>query len=130
MYDFYWPTLAGLGEQTILTKEIYATGVAANDNNVFGYQERWQEYRTRYSDVTGIMRSVAAGTLDAWHLAQRFLSAPVLSTAFISDLPPMTRVLAAGALSTNQQYIADILYQRTAVRPIPTFGTPVQLGRF
>lgn len=129
-YDFYWPSLANLGEQAILRNEIYITGVAANDNAVFGYQERWHELRTRVSEVTGIMRSQATGTLDAWHLAQNFSSAPTLSTAFLAEDPPMTRILAAGALADGQQFLADILYARTAVRPLPTFGTPVTLGRF
>lgn len=129
-YDLYWPALAGLGEQTILRREIYATGNSANDDVVFGYQERWHEYRTRYSEVTGIMRSTAAGTIDAWHLAQNFTAAPTLSQTFIEENPPMARVLAAGALAAGQQYLADIFIQRTAVRPIPTFGTPVGLGRF
>lgn len=129
-YDFYWPSLAGLGEQAVLTKEIYATGVAANDDIVFGYQERWQEYRTRVSEVTGKMRSTAAGTLDAWHLAQRFTAAPVLNNAFILDIPPQARIAAAGSLADNQYFLCDIMYQRTATRPIPTFGTPAILGRF
>lgn len=129
-YDFYWPSLAGLGEQAILRKEIYATGVPANDDVVFGYQERWHEYRTRTSEVTGILRSTAASTLDMWHLAQNFTSAPTLSDAFIYETPPMARILAAGAAASGQQYLADILIERTAVRPIPTYGTPVTLGRF
>jgi len=129
-YDFPWPELAQLGEQAILREEIYATGVDADDNTVFGYQERYHEYRTRYSDVVGIMRSTAAGTLDAWHLAQRFTLPPTLSEAFIRDLAPVTRVLAAGDLADGQQYIADIQYERMATRPLPTFGTPAALGRF
>lgn len=129
-YDFYWPTLSGLGEQAVLRQEIYANGVNAEDPLVFGYQERWHEYRTRYSEVTGLMRSTATGTLDNWHLAQRFVGAPTLSTGFIEDAPPMTRILAAGELAANQQFIADIMIERNAVRPIPTFGTPVTLGRF
>lgn len=129
-YDFYWPSLAGLGEQAILRKEIFCTGTEASDDAVFGYQERWHEYRTHVSEITGIMRSTAPGTLDMWHLAQYFLSAPTLSQAFIEDTPDMERVLAAAEESENQQYLADILIQRTAVRPIPTFGTPVTLGRF
>lgn len=129
MYDFYFPALAGLGEQAILTKELWYTG-NATDDVVFGYQERWQEYRTRYSEVTGVMRSTVTGTLDMWHLAQKLTSQPLLNQTFIEDNPPMTRVLAAGTQANNQQYIADILYQRTAVRPIPTYGTPVTLGRF
>lgn len=129
-YDFYWPALAGLGEQAILRQEIYARGDPAVDQVVFGYQERWHEYRTRVSEVTGIFRSTAAGALDMWHLAQEFSSAPTLSDAFIVDDPPMVRVLAAAEEATGQQYLADILFQRTAVRPIPTYGTPVTLSRF
>jgi hypothetical protein len=130
-YDFYWPSLAGLGEQAILLKEIYATGASA-DNNVFGYQERWHEYRTRYSEVTGRFRTNATNTLAAWHLGQNFASAPTLGQTFIQDTPPMSRVLSAGQTAADQniEYLADILIQREAVRPLPMFGTPVTLGRF
>ena len=131
-YDFYWPSLAGLGEQEILRKEIYATGNAGNDNTVFGYQERWHEYRTRYSEVTGRFRTYVSGTLAGWHLAQNYTAAPVLGKSFIQDEPPMARVLAAGATAASQiqEYLGDFLIQREAVRPIPMFGTPVTLGRF
>lgn len=129
-FDFYWPAFAGLGEQVISRDEIFANGNTTQDAEAFGYQERWQEYRTRYSEVTGMMRSFADGTLDAWHLAQYFADAPVLGGTFIKDTPPMERILAAGELAANQQYLADIMIQRTAVRPIPMFGTPVTLGRF
>lgn len=131
-YDYYWPSLAQMGEQSVLRQEIYALGSFAGDSDtsIFGYQERYQEYRTRTSEVTGIMRSTATGTLDAWHLAQKFTAAPTLSQTFIEDTPPMSRVLAAGALAAGQQYLADIMISRNAVRPIPTFGTPVALGRF
>jgi len=99
---------------------------------VFGYQERWHEYRTRYSEVTGRFRTYVTGTLSAWHLAQNFSSAPVLGKTFIEDTPPMDRVLAAGgtAAEYNQEYLGDLLIQREAVRPVPMFGTPVTLGRF
>jgi len=129
-YDFYYPALAGLGEQAILTKEIYYKGVYAQDNTVFGYQERWQELRTRTSEVTGYFRSGIGGTLDAWHLAQQFTGPPTLSDNFIVDNPPMARVLAAGALASGQQYLADILIQRSLTRALPTYGTPDTLGRF
>lgn len=129
-YDFYWPSLAGLGEQAILRKEIYARG-SVNDDLVFGYQERWQEYRTRYSEVTGTFRSGIAGTLDAWHLVQYFgATPPTLGQTFIESPPPLARVLAAGSLAVDQQFLADILISRSAVRPIPTYGTPALLGRF
>lgn len=129
-YDYYFPAFAGLGEQAILVRELYATGTVPNDTNVFGFQERWHEYRTQYSEVTGKFRGYAVGTLDAWHLAQRFTAAPTLSKTFLEDTPPMDRVLAAGAAAANQQYLADILIRRTAVRPIPMFGTPALIGRF
>jgi len=131
-YDYYWPSLAGLGEQAVLRKEIFATGNVASDNTVFGYQERWHEYRTRYSDVTGRFRTDVANTLSAWHLAQNFVSAPVLGQTFIQDTPPMARVLSGGSTVAEQniEYLADILIQREAVRPLPMFGTPVTLGRF
>lgn len=128
-YDWYWPALAALGEQAILKREIYADG-SATDVDVFGYQERWHEYRTKYSEVCGIMRSTAASTIDNWHLAQDFASVPSLNQTFIEDTPPMTRVLAAGSAAVGQMYLADIEYQRHAVRPIPAFGTPALLGRF
>lgn len=128
--DFYWPSLAGLGEQAVLRGEIYSDGTVANDSVVFGYQERWQELRTKYSEVTGLFRSTAAGNIDEWHLAQEFTAAPTLSDAFIRDEPPMTRVLAAGAAANNMQYLADIQIKRQAVRPVPMFGTPATLARF
>lgn len=129
-YDYYWPSLAGLGEQAVLRKEIWANGNSASDDVVFGYQARHEEYRGNYSIVTGMFRSYQTGTLDAWHLAQRFLTAPILSYDFIIDQAPMSRVLAAGALADNQQFLADLLIRRDAVRPIPVYGTPASLLRF
>lgn len=129
--DFYVPDLAGLGEQAILTREIYADG-SATDTTVFGYQERWQELRTRTNEVVGIMRSTAAGTLDAWHLAQKYTSAPLLNNAFIeeNDTTVIQRILAGGAATAGMAFLADIMYRRIATRPIPTYGTPSTLGRF
>lgn len=133
-YDFYWPALAGLGEQAILQKEITYTGVPTADERAWGYQERWQEYRTKYSEVTGFMRSGITGSLDAWHLAEYFDVAtdglPSLNEFFLRSKTPLDRVLAAGELAAETQFLADIMYQRVAVRPLPMYGTPVMLGRF
>ena len=85
--DFYWPSLAHLGEQAVLNQEIYAQGTAADDD-VFGYQERYAEYRYKPSLVTGPMRSNFAQSLDVWHLAQDFASLPTLNATFIEDNPP------------------------------------------
>lgn len=129
-YDFYWPSLAELGEQAVLRQEIYCTGTDAEDATVFGYQERWHEYRTRTSEVTGMFRPTTTGNIAQWHLSERFTAAPVLGNTFIQDNPDMTRVLAAGGSANNLQYLADILFRREAVRPVPMYGTPVTLGRF
>lgn len=91
--DFYFPVLAHLGEQAILNKEIYAQGTSADDQ-VFGYQERFAEYRYSSSVITGKMRSTDPQTLDIWHLAQKFDNLPTLSSQFIQDRPPVSRVVA------------------------------------
>lgn len=131
-YDFYWPALAGLGEQAVLRKEIYWRGTLVDDDTVFGYQERWHEYRTRVSELTGDFRggADAAGLLEAWHVSQRFVTPPVLNSSFIGDRAPMGRVLAAGTAALEQEFLADLLIRRAAVRPIPMYGTPAGLGRF
>ena len=100
-YDFYFPVFAMLGEQAVLNKEIYCDG-SANDSNVFGYQERWAEYRYNPSQITGLFRSTAASTLDSWHLAQKFSSRPLLNGAFINEDPPIARVSAVNTALTNQ----------------------------
>lgn len=130
LYDYYNPAFAGLGEQAVKRREIYATGTTANDDVVFGYQERWHELRTHVSSVAGLFRPTAAGNIDEWHLSQQFSVAPTLGQTFIEDSPPMSRVLAAGALASGQQYIADVHVRCEMVRPLPMFGTPVGLGRF
>ena len=129
-YDFYFPAFANLGEQAILNKEIYATGVAGNDNAVFGYQERWAEYRYSPSQVTGLFRSTATGTLDAWHLAERFASLPVLGNTFIQSVPPVARVLAVGAAANGAQFIFDAVFENVAARPMPLYSVPGMIDHF
>jgi hypothetical protein len=126
-YDFYFPALAHLGEQTVLNKEIYADGTSADDE-VFGYQERHAEYRYAKSRITGTFRSSAATPLDAWHLSQEFGSLPTLGETFITEDPPMSRVLAVGALEPN--FIADFLFDAKATRPMPTYATPGLIDHF
>jgi len=130
LYDYYNPAFAGLGEQAVKRREIFATGAAANDDVVFGYQERWHELRTAYSRVAALFRPTAAGNIDEWHLSQQFSGAPTLGQTFIEDSPPMARVLAAGSAANGMQYLADVHVRREAVRPLPVYGTPVGLGRF
>jgi len=128
-YDYYFPAFAMLGEQAVLQKEIYALGTAA-DNTVFGYQERWSEYRHSPNMITGLFRSTSAGTLDAWHLAQRFTAAPTLNTAFIQDTPPLSRVLAVGAAANGAQIIFDSIFKIKAARPLPLFSVPGMIDHF
>jgi hypothetical protein len=128
-YDFYFPVFAHLGEQAILNKEIYADGTA-NDDGVFGYQERWAEYRYKPSQITGYMRSTSAGTLDAWHLAQNFASCPTLNNTFIEDNPPFDRVVAVGSEANGKQFIVDAFFDANKARPMPMYSVPGLVDHF
>lgn len=128
-YDFYFPAFATLGEQAVLNKEIYCTGTATDDN-VFGYQERWAEYRYKPSQITGYFRSTAAGTLDAWHLAQRFGSLPTLNGAFIHEEPPVSRVVAIGAAANGKQFLFDAFFNVRQARPMPLYSVPGLIDHF
>lgn len=125
-YDFYWPVLAHLGEQSILNQEIYWQGTSA-DTEVFGYQERYAEYRYKPSILSGIMSSDAASSLDAWHLAQDFGSLPTLGKTFIEETPPMSRVVAVG---TEPDFLADMLFNLRCARPMPVYGVPGLIDHF
>ncbi|WNK12491.1 MAG: major capsid protein [Microvirus sp.] len=129
-YDYYFPAFAMLGEQAVLMKEIYVTGNPANDTQVFGYQERWAEYRYSPSEITGLFRSTSAGTIDPWHLAQKFVGAPSLGSTFIADTPPLSRVLAVGAGANGQQLIFDSFFDIQAARPMPVYSVPGLIDHF
>ena len=128
-YDFYFPVFAMLGEQTVLNKEIYVTG-ASSDSDVFGYQERWAEYRYNPSEITGLFRSTAAGTIDPWHYAQKFTSLPTLNSTFIQDTPPLARNLAVGAGANGQQLLLDAFFDINAARPLPMYSVPGLIDHF
>jgi len=127
--DFYTPVFAALGEQAVLKKEIYCAGLAT-DETVFGYQERWAEYRYNPSLITGLFRSTSAGTLDAWHLAQNFGAYPTLNASFIQDVPPMDRTLAIGGSASGKQFIFDSLFDATVARPMPMYSVPGLVDHF
>nr|QJB20140.1 MAG: major capsid protein [Microvirus sp.] len=131
-YDFYFPAFSHLGEQSILNKEIYAKGSPGDsaDDVVFGYQERWAEYRYKPSQITGLFRSTSAGTIDPWHLAQNFTSRPTLNQTFIEENPPLSRVLAVGAAANGKQLICDTFFQMRAARPLPAYSTPGLIDHF
>ena len=128
-YDFYFPVFAALGEQAVLNKEIYLDG-SANDALVFGYQERWAEYRFLPSQITGLFRSTSAGTIDGWHLAQKFTALPTLNATFIVDTPPVSRVVAVGAGANGQQFIFDSFFDIKTARCMPTYSVPGLVDHF
>lgn len=127
VYDFYWPTFAHLGEQAIELREIYAQG-SKDDATVFGYQERYAEYRYKPSQITGKFRSsVVNGSLDKWHLSQFFNNAPTLNEEFIIENPPIERIIA---VPSEPEFLLDIGFRYTTVRPMPMFGTPGLVDHF
>lgn len=125
-YDFYWPSLAHLGEQSVLNKEIFAQGTAA-DNDVFGYQERYAEYRYGKNEITGRFRSSYPQSLDVWHLAQKFESLPTLSKSFIEENVPMDRVVA---VPSEPDIMFDSVINIKAARPMPLYGVPGLIDHF
>ena len=122
-FDYYWPVFANIGEQAVLNKEIYAQG-SAKDNEVFGYQEAWSDYRYKPNRVTGEMRSAYQQSLDVWHLADDYNSLPSLSDSWIrEDKNTVDRVLAVKSTVSNQLF-ADIFVQNRATRPMPMYSIP------
>lgn len=131
-YDYYFPAFAHLGEQAVLQQEIYTTGNGTYDNTVFGYQERWAEYRYTPNEITGLFRSSHPNTIDVWHYAEEFGTAPALNDTFIQDPSEDTlaRSLAVGADAAGQQILLDILHRVQATRPMPTYSVPGLIDHF
>jgi hypothetical protein len=128
-FDFYWPALAHLGEQSVLNKEIYFQGAAGgtDDEEVFGYQERYAELRYKPSQITGLFRSTAAGTLEYWHLSQKFTSLPTLDSTFIVSDTPLDRCVA---VPSQPHFIFDSWFEYKCARPMPVFGVPGMMDHF
>jgi hypothetical protein len=125
-WDFYWPALAHIGEQSILNKEIFAQGTS-DDDNAFGYQEAWAEYRYKNSQITGKFRSNITDSLDPWHLAQDFSSLPVLNASFIEEAPPIDRAVA---VPTQPDFLFDSFFELSCSRPMPTYSVPGLIDHF
>ena len=120
-YDFYIPALANLGEQSVLNSELYVSGTPATDNATFGYQERWAEYRTKKSLITGKLNPDVTGSLSFWHLAEDFASTPTLNQTFVEDQTPMSRVTT---VDTEPDFIMDLWFNYRSARPIPVHSIP------
>ena len=122
-FDYYWPVLANIGEQAVLNKEIYAQGTS-EDNEVFGYQEAWADYRYKPSIVTGEMRSNATASLDSWHFADDYADLPALSAEWIAeDKNNVDRALAVTSSVSNQLF-ADFYIENDTTRPMPVYSIP------
>lgn len=126
-FDIYYPSLAHLGEQAILNKEIYTSGDNVADNEVFGYQERWAEMRYKPSQIVGQFRSNFAQSLDIWHLSQDFSSLPVLNASFIQENPPFDRAIA---VPTYPQFFGDFWFDFKCHRPMPVYSVPGMIDHF
>lgn len=127
-YDFYYPVLAQIGEQAVLNKEIYAQGTAADDN-VFGYQERYAEYRYKPSRLTGLFSVNATGSLESWHLSEDFTTLPTLGNTFIQSNTgaPLDRAIV---VNTEPHFIFDGYFDMQCARPMPLYGVPGNLDHF
>ena len=126
--DFFWPKFQELGEQAILNKEIYYQNTSADDE-VFGYQERYAEYRYMPSQIRGQFRSTFAQTLDVWHLAQEFANLPALNATFIESSTPIERSLVVPD-DNYPHLLCDWWFEYRHARPMMTYGVPATLGRF
>uniref|UniRef100_UPI004047D219 major capsid protein n=1 Tax=Shewanella sp. TaxID=50422 RepID=UPI004047D219 len=123
-----YPVLSGIGEQSILNKEIWSDG-SANDELVFGYTGRYNEYRFQNSKLTSLTRPDASGTLAAWNLSEDFATLPTLGNTFIQSNTgtPLDRAIA---VSTEPHFIADIYHDIKAARPLPLYGVPGGIDHF
>lgn len=125
-YDFYWPSLAHLGEQELLSKELFVDGTA-NDEDVFGYVPRYDEYRHKLSQISGLFQSDDPASIDSWHLSQDFASRPVLGQTFIESETPLDRCVR---VPSEPHFIIDTYADLKCARPIPTYGTPGMIDHF
>ena len=126
-YDFYWPSFAHLGEQTIFNKEIYATGDPLQDDETFGYQERYAEYRYKPNRISGVFRSTVSDSLDVWHYAEEFENLPVLNSEFIECNSPFKR---NSAVQTEPDFVADFHFENYSDRIMPMYGVPGYVDHF
>lgn len=119
--DFYYPVFANLGEQAILKKELYLTGTAT-DEQAFGYQEAWAEYRMKPNRISGKFRSNATGTLDSWHYGDNYTNTPSLSQAWMKEGD--SEIQRTLAVDNEPQFIMDTIIDNTSVRPMPMYSIP------
>lgn len=123
IWDFYWPQFAHLSEAPIYNKELYAQGTD-EDEEVFGYQEAWAEYRYGQSKVAGALRSNYAQSLDAWHYADYYTSLPTLSSEWIDATDKNVERTLAVSSELEDQFLMDFSFNIKATRPMPLYSVP------
>ena len=126
-FDFYWPALSHIGEQAVLNKEIFATTSTSVNNGVFGYQERYAEYKYKPSTITGKFRSIDSDNLDVWHLSQNFAGLPLLNNSFIEENPPVDRIIAT---PDEPHFLFDAYFDLKCARPMPVYSVPGKIDHF
>lgn len=128
-FDYYYPVLSQIGEQAVLNREIYYQNVTVTDQNVFGYQERYAEYRYKPSKLTGLMRPDRSTNISNWHLSEQFTSLPALGDTFIQSNTgiPLDRAIT---IPSEPQIIGDFYIEAVCARPMPLFGVPGNLDHF
>ena len=128
-YDFYYPVLSQIGEQSVLNKEIFHNAAGTNNDDVFGYQERYAEYRYKPSRVTGLFSVDAPSSLSSWHLSEDFATLPALGATFIESntATPLDRAIS---VPSEPQIIADFFFDMQCARPLPLYGVPGNLDHF
>lgn len=122
-FDFYWPVLANIGEQAILNKEIYAQGNEVDDQ-AFGYQEAWADYRYKPSRISGAFRSTYSKPLDSWHFGDHYSDLPTLGSTWIKETKVNIDRTLAVTSSVENQFIADFYFKNICVRPMPLYSIP------
>ncbi len=128
--DYYTPILAHLGEQPIYKSELMATGDSTKDNAVWGYQERWAEYKYGRQIVTGEMNSTYAQSLDIWHYGDYYEEQPTLAQNWIEETPEYIDRTIAVPSTTQHQFKFDIVSDLTFTRPMPVYCTPGLIDHF
>lgn len=122
-FTYYDPRLAALGEQPVYNREIYAQGTA-EDNEIFGYQEAWADYRYKPSYVTGEMRSNYQTSLDAWHYADDYDKLPRLSAEWIQEGTQNIDRTIAVTSAKSHQFLCDFYFTEDWYREMPIYSIP------
>lgn len=125
-YDYAWPELAHVGEQAVLSKELYADGSTA-DEDVFGYNERYSEYKTGFSQISGLFRSDHVNSLDMYHLSQWFTSRPPLNYEFLQSSTDLDRCIS---VPSQPHFAAEFSFVKSFVRPLPAYAIPGLIDHF